>query len=199
MLVRMPEITLDFKTMTAIAAVIVGISSFGPYFVDIFKRRTTPHLYTWLIWFITTATGAAGVLYGHGGITGYGLALASFLVFCIFLLTFKYGTKNITRSDGVVLALALLAVLVWWQLENPVLSVLMVAGIDGLGFIPTLRKLWQEPHSESLLSWGMFAVAYLLTFVSLVEYNLLTVPFVLVNLVATAGILAVSLYRRTAK
>lgn len=192
----MPAWLFDWKIVVAILAVAEGSASFVPYFWEIFRRKTTPHIYTWLVWLITQGTATVGIIYGHGGIIGYGLIFGTFLVFLIFLLCFKYGTKNITRSDTVVLAFAFLAILVWWQLHNPVLSIFMVGAIDGLGYIPTYRKLWNEPWSESLSSWVMFSVAYVLSLLALTSYNLLTVPYLLICLLANVILIGICLVRR---
>jgi len=175
---------LDVKTILAILAIMVGTASFLPYFWDIFKGTTKPHIFTWLIWVITQGTAAAGVLYGGGGLIGGGLVFATFLIFLVVLLCFKYGSKNITKGDAVILFFALLAIVVWWQLHNPVLAIFMVAAIDCIGYFPTYRKVLTEPWSENLSTWIFFSVAYVFTIAALKEYNLLTVPYLVACLIA---------------
>src|SRR5262245_28245295 len=104
-----------------------------------FRGKTKPHAYTWLIWTITLGTAMAGLFRGHGGCVALPIGSGTFLVFVTFLLSFKYGTKNITRSDAVTLIAALGAVVVWWQLKNPLAAVLMVSLIDVIGYIPSVR------------------------------------------------------------
>lgn len=187
---------LDPKVLIAITAIVVGIGAFIPYFSDIFKKKTTPHAYTWLIWLITQGTATAGIIYGNGGLIGYGLILGTGLVFLIFLLSLKYGTKNITLSDILILCLALIAIVVWWQLHNPVLAVFMVGAIDAMGYIPTYRKLYIEPWSESLGSWFLFSISYILSIASLREYNLLTVPYLSICLTANLLLVTICIVRR---
>ena len=50
---------------------------------------------------------------------GLELVIGTIFVFIVFLFSLKYGTKNITKSDTAVLITAFLAVLVWWQLHQP--------------------------------------------------------------------------------
>lgn len=188
---------LDWKAVAAIGAVVIGTGAFVPYLWEIFKGKTEPHMFTWLIWCITQGTATAGILYGGGGLIGKGLILSTGLLFVVFLLSFKYGTKNVTRHDVVILALALLAIVVWWQLHNPILAILIVTGIDALGYVPTYRKLMTEPWSESLVSWTAFSGAYVLSILSLVEYNLLTVPYLSICLLANLTLITISLVRRT--
>ena len=113
-----------------------------------------------------------------------------------FLLSFKYGTKNITRSDMFVLILALSAIVVWWLTNNLLLSVLMVTAIDGMGYIPTLRKSWEEPWSETLAFWFAMAIVNVLTILSLGEINWLTAPYLVVLAILNVFVLTICIFRR---
>ncbi len=45
---------VDVKVVLAVLSVVIAILwGFVPYFRDIFRRKTQPHAYTWLIWSIT--------------------------------------------------------------------------------------------------------------------------------------------------
>src|SRR3989344_589571 len=101
------------KIIFAIATALVTIIGYIPYFKDVFARKTAPHIYTWLIWLITQGTAIAALIYGGGELGSVGLIAGAFLVLAIFLLSFKYGTKNITTVDTVLLVCSLLAVIVW--------------------------------------------------------------------------------------
>jgi hypothetical protein len=117
-------------------------------------------------------------------------------VFTVFLLSFKYGTRDITTSDKIVLVLTLLAVLVWWQLDNPLGAVLMVSAIDGAGYIPTIRKSFKDPWSETLSYWLIMAITDLLGMISNAEYNLLTITYLSVIFVANMSVFLVCVARR---
>lgn len=188
----MIPLDLDWKLIATLGATFFGIASFVPYIIEIFAGKTKPHAYTWLIWGITQGTATFAVFMGGGGDIGYTLVILTTLIFVIFFLSLKYGTKNIKRSDTVALAAALLAVVVWWQLDNPVLAVLMVTAIDGVGYLPTYRKLFGEPWSESFLAWIFCCISYSLSLIALTEYNVLTVSYLLLSLVAGILLLVIS-------
>lgn len=168
---------IELKVIFAIIATIVSTASFYPYFRDIFRGTTKPHLYTWLIWTLTTATASLALWKGGGGVAVVAPAIAVVLTFCIFLLCFRYGTKNITRSDLMILLGAFAAVFIWWQLKNPLLALIVATGIDLLGYVPTIRKSWFEPWSESMLSWLMWIVSIGFSILALEAYNPLTLTF----------------------
>ncbi len=186
---------IDWKTVAALIGLVSNVA-FIPYIWDIFKRRTEPHIYTWLIWLLTQGTAVAGIIHGEGGIAVLGLAFGTLLVASICLLSLKYGTKNITRSDTLILLAAGAAIFVWWQLDQPVLAVLIVTVVDALGYIPTFRKSYAEPWSETITSWLIFSLGNIASLLALDTYNLLTVPYVAMIAVANMLLTIFLLIRR---
>jgi hypothetical protein len=64
-------------------------------------------------------------------------------------LSFKYGTKNISKFDIFCLIASLFAIIVYVNINNPVWVIIVVATIDFVGFLPTFRKGFQEPFFET--------------------------------------------------
>jgi len=118
-------------------------------------------------------------------------------VFGVFLLSLRYGTRNITRSDTFVLIISLLAILVWWQLDEPLLAILMVSGIDFVGYIPTFRKTYEEPRSETRIFWLGSVIVNSLALAALVEYNLLTISYLVTLWIANLLVFLIATFRRT--
>ncbi|MDE2079653.1 MAG: hypothetical protein KGI73_04710 [Patescibacteria group bacterium] len=188
----------ELKTAAGIAAAVLSFLSYVPYLTDMFRGRTKPHPYTWLVWGITTGTAAAGAWYGGGGFGAAPLFFWTALTFFVFFLSLRYGTKDITWMDAVFLVLALAAIVVWWQLKNPVLAVSMVTAVDALGYFPTFRKLIAEPWSESLISWTLFTATACAGLLALSAYNYLTVVYLAMSATANVLVITLSLFRRRA-
>ncbi|MDB5204032.1 MAG: hypothetical protein JWP09_60 [Candidatus Taylorbacteria bacterium] len=187
---------LDFKLALSVLAAIITIIGFIPYFKDIFNKMTRPHIYTWLIWAMTQSTATLALWYGGGSFAVLSLVTGTILVILVFLLCFKYGTKNITRNDTLCLIIALFAVVAWWQLKNPFLSVFLVSAIDGLGYIPTYRKSWTEPWSETLSYWALMALTAFMTIVASAEYNFLTITYLSVLTLSNITVFTICYFRR---
>ena len=183
----------------AIAA-LAGIITFAvhaPYLRDIFSRKVQPHAYTWLIWSITTGIAALSLIHGEGGIAVFGLAIESALCVVIFFLAvFGFGSTNITKTDTIILVVALLAIILWLQLDSPLWSLLLVTAIDAAGYLPTLRKSWSAPRSESVQYWAFLAIANVLSILVLEQYNLLTVSYLAVIAVCNVSLVSVCAWRR---
>ena len=188
---------MDYKILLSVFATVVGNIAFFPYIRDIFLRKTKPHTYTWLIWTITQGTGVAGVILGGGSWGVLNLFIGTIFVFSVFLFSLKYGSKNITKSDTIILALALISIIIWWQLKQPVLSILMISAIDFAGYIPSFRKTYLEPWSETAIAWIGFAVSDSIAIFALKEFNVLTVTYMATLAIANITLLLICLFRRT--
>lgn len=184
------------KIIFAVLALIVSITAFYPYIRDIFLNKTKPHVYTWLIWTITQGIAVFALWYGGGGWGAIELTIGTFLVFIIFLFSIKKGTKNITKSDTMILFIALLSVIVWWKLDNLILAVVMVSLIDSFGYIPSWRKCWNDPYSETINTWILFIIGNIFAIFALDKYNLLTLTYLITISLDNIILVAISLLRR---
>ena len=178
-----------YKIIFLIFSIVCGLSAFIPYLFDTFKLKTKPHIYTWIIWALTQGTATFAIFYGGGRLGGVELAIGVVLQIVVIIFALKYGTKDITKSDAFVLVIALLAILVWWQLKQPILSVVLVSAIDVFGYIPTFRKSYKDPWSETLATWILFAMSDIFAILALSKYNFLTLTYL-----ATITVINVSFF-----
>jgi hypothetical protein len=138
-------------------------------------------------------------LYGGAGWGALSLSTGTLLVASVFFLSLRYGARSITNSDTVILFLSLSAVGMWWLTNNPLYSILMVTAIDAMGYVPTLRKSWDDPWSETLLFWLAMAVGSLLSILSLDEINWLTAPYLITLATLNTVVLLVCKFRRNSR
>jgi len=167
------------KLIFATLSVICVLVSLTPYLIDVLKHKTKPHIYTWLIWSVTQGSAAVGIWYGNGGWGALELGIGAVYIFIIFLLSFKFGSKNITKFDTLVLFLAFITVYVWLGTKDALLVVIMVSIIDTLGYIPTIRKSYYEPYTETLHAWFTGALASVFAFLALDTYTPLTTTYLI--------------------
>ena len=162
------------KTICGIIATVISLLSFFPYAKDILRRKTHPHSYTWLIWTILQVTAVIIMFNTGAGIGALPLAVGAVVCSSIFLLSLKYGTKNITTFDTICLIGALAATAVYFFLHDPVLSVILLTLTDFIGFLPTLRKGYAEPYSETLSLYVMGVIGTSINMIALVTYSITT-------------------------
>lgn len=165
---------MDFKIILGVIAALFAASSAYLYIRDIFRGNTKPHIYTWFIWAILTIIGFFGQLHGGGGAGSWATGVTSVYAVFVFLLSFRYGTSDITNFDKLCLVLAILSIVPWLLTQNILLSVILATFTDIIGFLPTMRKTWNAPRSESLGSMYFDALKHSLSILSLQRYSLIT-------------------------
>jgi hypothetical protein len=153
---------MDYKIIISVISVALVFVGYGSYIQDIIKRKTTPHMFTFLVWGLASSITWALQVYGGAGVGAW--------------ITF-FVEKSITKLDVIFLALALLSLFLWLVVDQPVWSVILVVLTDVLGFGPTLRKSWNKPHSETLFTWWVAAFRHGLGILALQKFNLFTLLY----------------------
>lgn len=187
---------MDFKIIIGIIAALLAAASAFTYIRDIFRGNTKPHIYTWLIWAIVTVLGFLGQWYTGGGAGSWATGVTAIYTIAVLALSFRYGTTDITNFDKFCLALALISIVPWLLTHNILLSVILATFTDIIGFLPTIRKTWNAPKSESLGSMYFDATKHTLSIVSLQSYSLTTWLYPAGVLFAKIIIIAEIIFRR---
>lgn len=187
------------KTAFAIAAASLAIIGNIPYLIDVIKRRTEPHAYTWFVWSIISCIVFFGQLAKGAGIGALSTAASEVFTILIFLFALPNGFKHIRPIDTVFLVVALLGIIPWLLTKDPTLSVIIAASIDVVAFIPTLRKTWKKPHTETPILYAMNVLRHGLALFSLEAYNAATMIHSLFMIVMNTIMTSLILVRRTKK
>jgi hypothetical protein len=175
------------KETFAIVAALLAVAGNVPYIMDVLRHRVKPHAYTWFVWSIVSAIILFGQIAKGAGIGALPTLASEIFTPIIFLLSLKYGTKGITKSDTFFLILALLGLIPWLLTKDPTVSVCIAVAIDVTAFIPTLRKTWRCPSSETPLLFGSNVLRHILALASLQTYNLATTLHSIVMILANTA------------
>ncbi len=169
-------------------ATILVFLGYIPYLRDIVKGKTKPHIYSWFLWCFVTLI-AFALQYTAGAGSGSFVTLAAALM-CIAVITMGFvhkSTIKIVFIDSVFLVLALGAVGLWLIAKQPILSTILVTLIDVFGFLPTIRKSWNKPFTETLSFYFLNTLRFLLAIFSLQQYSVVTalypISWMLINFV----------------
>lgn len=165
---------MEVKEILAIVAALLAVAGNVPYVLDVLKGGVRPHPYTWFVWSIVSATVFFGMFVKGAGIAALPVAASEIFTFVIFLLSAKYGFRDIAWVDHVYLAVALSGFIPWIITKDPTVSVVIAVAIDVLAFMPTLRKTWLEPSTETPILYGSNVLRHILILFSLQAYNIAT-------------------------
>ena len=165
---------IENKSLIGLVAVFLTFIGYFPYILDILNKKTKPHVFSWIIWTIVT-----GIIYllqvsdGAGAGSWVTLCLTLILLLIVFL-SIKNGHKDIKKLDLVFLILALLALPIWLIIKQPILSIILLTTIDMLGFLPTIRKSWNSPYSETLSFYIITTFRHGISILALEKYTIVT-------------------------
>lgn len=162
------------KITIAIVASLIAIVGNVPYLIDIFRKRVQPHPYTWLVWSIVSCVIFFGQLAKGAGIGALPTAASEIFTVIIFLFSLQYGFKRIRTVDTISLVIALAGIIPWLLTKDPTISVIIAVSIDLIAFVPTLRKTWGHPKTETPVLYSMNVLRHILMLLSLQAYNVAT-------------------------
>lgn len=162
------------KNIIGLIAILLTFVGYIPYIKDTIAGKTKPHVYTWFLWSLVTAIAFALQLSGGAGVGSLVTLAAATVCFIIFLLGLRIGKKDITRFDTALLISSLLAIVVWIFMKQPVISVILISFIDMTSFVPTIRKSWHRPDTETLSSYLVNTFRFALALLALQQYSIVT-------------------------
>lgn len=164
----------EVKTIISIIAVLLTFIGYVPYVRDTLQGKTKPHVYTWFIWGFVTAIAFALQVSAGAGVGSWMTLAVVIMMFSIFALGMFNGKKDITRIDTLFFVLSFMALFLWLVAKQPILSIIFVSMTDMLGFIPTIRKSWNKPYSETLFSYEMNTFRHGIGVLALQTYSIVT-------------------------
>ena len=162
------------KILLVSIATLFAIIGNVPYLRDVIRRKVEPQAYTWFVWSIVSAVVFFGQVAKGAGIAALATGASEIFTIIIFFFALRNGFKHTTRTDTIFFIIALIGLIPWILTHDPTLSVIIVVSIDLVAFIPTLRKTWVEPRTETLLLYLMNATRHTLILSTLGAYNIAT-------------------------
>ncbi|MEK7452328.1 MAG: hypothetical protein AAB664_03230, partial [Patescibacteria group bacterium] len=97
--------------------------------------------------------------------------------FVIAILSLRYGYSGWGRTDTRCAIAVVVAVGIWIVTKNPVLALVMSIVADFLGAIPTVKKVWFQPRTESRSAWTLAVFATMLNFGAVQTWGFSDVAF----------------------
>jgi hypothetical protein len=163
---------------------------YAPYIKDIFALKTKPERASWFIWathgsiafFSQLAKGATDSLWLSG--------LETLFSAIVFLLSLKYGVGGFTKRDITALSIAGIGLILWSITKEPAIALFLVIIVDAAGAYVTIVKSYEDPESETLITWILAGTAGLLSALSVGSMNLILLSYPIYIVIAnylTAG------------
>jgi len=154
-----------------------SIIAYLPYLRDIFKLKTKPERASWFIWsvlgsiafFSQLAKGASNSLW-LTGVQTFGVAF-------IFLISIKYGVGGFMRRDIIALICAGVGLVLWNITKNSATALYVVILIDAAGAILTVMKSYEDPASETMITWILSGTAGIWAAFAVGSFNIVLLSY----------------------
>ncbi len=186
---------MEYNLFLIVLATLIALYSYIPYFRDIFAGKTKPHAFSWFIWGLLTSIAFVAQIVDKAGIGALITGFTALLSFLIFLAALKNKT-NIILSDWLSLTGAGISLLVWYLTKNPLSSVIIITLIDALGFMPTFRKSFNKPNEETLQTYFLSGLKWILAIIVLEKYSVITVLYPLYLVIINSVFVVMVFIRR---
>lgn len=184
------------KPIVAIIAIVIALIGYIPYIRDCIKGKTKPHVISWFVWALVSFIAFGIQLLNDGGAGSYINLFMGIICTIIFFFALKNGTKNITKADWVAFCLAIIAIILWLIVKQPLLSIILVVFIDIMSFLPTMLKGWRKPWTETIVTFGMSGIKNGLSIYALGTYSLINVMYPAYSLIANLFFVMMLILRR---
>lgn len=158
---------------------ILGIPSYAHYLYNVYKRKTVPHVYSWLIWAVLAGIGYVAQASTNAGPGAWNTGFTAIVCFLVFLGALKYGERKLSKLDMLLLVLAGTAIVARLLIGNYVATVLLTTGAALIGFIFTIKKAYLRPKQENPATFFLNALRNLISLFALnvISFTTFFYPF----------------------
>lgn len=138
------------------------------YFLDIIRWQTIPHPYSYILWSILVGFNTY-VLFTLSEWYSFAQGVINVLVCLIFSIMWLYYIHKIQRNwfDTFCLILAWWMFVYWYWTRNITNTVIITIIIDFVSCLPTLKKIWIQPWSETVKVYISSIIIASLTLITL--------------------------------
>ena len=192
-------LVMKYYEIFGIAAPIVSLIAFIPYFISILKGKTKPSSASWWTWailisVITVSSWASGAPWQV-------LLLPAWLCFsqlAVAILSIKFGDNKWDLRNKLCVLLAILGILLWYFTGNPLLALGLSIIADLFASIPNFRHISLNPEQEDRLAWTIGWMSAVFEILAIKEWNFVSSGWAIYFLLVESLILYF-LYRRKIK
>lgn len=173
---------LTAKALIGYVTAGLSVSGLGYCAIVAIWGNNRPHLYSWLIWTIVNAVAWYNQWTheaGPGAWSTLAMTILSGIVFLIAAYQYvaKISHEKITALDQWCLGGAVLSILFLIFFNTGPLSIIVASITDALAFIPTLKKVWAAPHSETPVNYTLNTIRHTIALFAMQSYNFVTLLF----------------------
>jgi len=169
----------------------------GIYIIDIIAGKSKPNKVSWLMWSANGLIAAAAGL--SEGVTWAVLPvfMSGFVPLCVLAVSFfnKGSYWKLIAFDYICGFFSALALILWWVTKEADVAIIFAIISDIFAAVPTLKKMWNNPETESAKSYVAGLISSITGFAAIKNWVFSEYAYV-VYLVIMESCLIISIYRK---
>jgi hypothetical protein len=133
-----------------LAVLLAGVGGYG-YIRDTLRGVTSPNRVTWALWALEGILGFGVELQQHVGLASLMTLMLGVVPLLVLLASFKnpQSVWKLGPFDVVCGSIALAGLVFWAFVNEPTVALVSFVAADQIASLPTLRKSWLAPSTES--------------------------------------------------
>jgi len=159
---------------------VVQIAGALRYVVDVLHGRTVPHRLTWLLWGVAPLVAFSAELsegVGLHSLMTLLVGVSPLMILGASLVTRYPGTWRMTRFDAMCGALSVIGLILWQVTSEGNVAIGLSLAADALAAVPTVRKAFRAPETESYAAYLGAAISAAITLLTIRHWNFATVAW----------------------
>lgn len=144
-----------------------GVSTYVVGASQVFRGTYAPSVFSRVVWLLLAINSFAGVVASNStqaSIVLAGIFLIGNVVMCG--MSFWKGTHEIGALEYICMGLLAISVSIWFLFDAPLVSLAVSLFAHFVGGLPTYRRAWLDPESESIAFWWLFFMASVLSVIA---------------------------------
>ena len=141
----------------AIALSVLGTAS---YVLDTLRGTTSPHRVTWGLWAVEGVLAFVVEIQQHVGLASLMTLALGLMPLVVFFASFlnRHAVWRVDKLDVVCGALSVVGLVFWALVHEPTVALVSFVAADFVAALPTYRKSWRAPESETPRAFVLGAV-----------------------------------------
>lgn len=169
---------MNLQAFFLIISTVTGLTTSIYAIYSVFIGTYKPHRITRLIFLIINLVIFLSIFYLGNLATIWLIGTQLLTSIILGLLSLKYGMGGKTKSDLLVLFLAMITIIIWQLTKNPFLALNLSILVHFIGIYPTIIKCFKQPYTEELKLYllDLFAGAFSILSLSVISWSVIIYP-----------------------
>lgn len=189
---------MEYTHLLVLLSVVLSVIAASAYIRDMVRGTTKPNRVSYFLWALAPLIGTGAALSAGADVWAtVRIFMSGFVPLTTLVVSFFLAQSywKLTRFDLLCGVFSVVALCVWIFADAPRTAILFAAFADGFALIPTLRKAWRYPETETGVTYVIGFLAAIVVIPVIPVWNIENSAFQIYLMTANT-LLVLAVYRR---